>query len=123
MELLSKLNPNSLGLEIGETAKLGGTVTSSETKQTQYGESTCFRGTFAAQRPDGTVLQSSQLYLPRVGEDLLRQALIAANGEPVAVKLIIGKVEDTAEDSRTGYRWTISTPAEETEQTQLLLNF
>lgn len=124
MQLLGKLNPGALGLEIGETAKLGGTITGTETKTTQYGESVGFQGTFAAQRVDGTVLQSNRLYLPRVGESLLLEAVRNSGGEPITIKLIIGKEADESPDSKTGYRWTIATPdGEDTKQTQLLLDF
>ena len=124
-ELAAKINPGALGIEIGETAKIGGTATGTEVKQTQYGESVCFVGTFAAQRPDGVIVQSGKLYLPRTAESVLAAALVEADGAPIVVKLIIGKVADESEDSKTGYRWSVSVPGggDAEAKAQLLLDF
>lgn len=110
--LANKISPKLFQkMEFGEQGKIGGVVISSESVSTTYGESTKFKGDFAAKLPDGTVVRSSQCYLPRTAEGIISAALASKMNEEnfkgVEFAFGISKIENEA--SKVGYEWQVKT--------------
>lgn len=97
-------------LQLGESYTVTGSASRFEIGQTNFGEFVKFGGNFAIKfRED--IYTSSNLILPKVGEDLLRTQL-ETREDPNAEFLFMLKIAKEEKPKRTpidcGYEWTAS---------------
>lgn len=128
MRIAKKISPKELSLAIGESAIVAGIVRSSETVESQMGDSIKFIGSFGAvveHIENGKTLvdniRSGVMYVPSILEGILegmvQSGLDAAGdayqGTEFAFKLF--KVKDTDERNARGYKWGVETLREPSE--------
>lgn len=128
MRIAKKISPKELSLAIGESAIIAGVVRSSETVESQMGDSIKFVGSFGAvveHAENGKTvtdnIRAGVMYVPSILEGILegmvQSGLDAAGdayqGTEFAFKLF--KVKDTDERNARGYKWGVETLREPSE--------
>lgn len=119
-------------MPLSARARIGGTVTKTETVTTQYGDSTRFLGNFAMKLTasgkwdDTIVTRAGAAFLPRAAENILAAGLAAKVNDPsfagLDFAIEVRKIESTA--SKTGYEYEVSSliaPAESEDKILALL--
>lgn len=109
--LIKKITPKVLCGNVkkadeGELFKVFGIATGTKIGETNFGEWECLTGRFKAITPDGVKFESARLFLPEIGLDIVKAALVGDGNNAVEFALSIGKKND--DEVMIGYVYTVT---------------
>ena len=101
-----KITSKALGIvEAGQEVYIGGIAKGYEIKKSDFGDSLRFTGEFVASDVNGEPLEALSLYLPRIAEEWLENAVDNATDEGTGVIFGIRVVTIEDKTTKTGYRY------------------
>ena len=109
---IKKLNVKEIAgrdLEIGEKVAVAGTVlgySTEKSKNADMGDYSKFKGSFSG-KFGNRVVSASVLYLPAIGDEMLKMAFDAQDGKAVEFHFEITKAKDDDKKNARGFKWAL----------------